>query len=408
MSLVALPPAAIDASLVMGVTRHDPDRLISVVQFLAENEIPFVPSEILDGEGVKVQFVKRSYARVSADTADSLDSEERSQCIAIEGSEDLARPRSGVIHPEVRVVFKGLCLSLRLVDGHVEAILGSDKAVFTPTDNSTVDELFADGMVNVSSPYNPNRRVFPRGAISGKLSHRLTEIIAEWMQDLSRVHVLCTAAGSEPRPCVLECADMFQNRPDINERAWRTYINATFHPSSASCICPAHNRPRRQGKVRVSIRFCGRVLENGVCPTHPQSENQGDHVCTAHLSVNLLCKHVSPPDGIKVCIPFGVARDAMVKIAEAAVVTIMDATVEDAVMPDVEAAMEEAREEAKSKKPVANEERDLRALHLLRTHSAIRKNTGRLGRMHGQTESWLAELSGSYGHLFPAHPTQVL
>lgn len=414
--LVALPAAAIDSSLVMGVSLHDPHRLTSLIQFLFENNIPFAPPEILDDECVEVQLVQRSYARVSADTADELDANDRAMCVAIKGSEDLARPRSGMIHREIRVAFKNVCLSLRRVeDLTVEATLGSDKAIFTPENRDTLVELFADGPTNVWSEYDPQRRVCPRNALVGVLSYKLTECIAEWLQDFYRIHVLCTAASpnAEPRPGVLQQADLFQLRQDTNEKNWVTFVNATFHSSSASCVCPAHNRPRRAGKVRLCIRFCGRVLEDGVCPTHPLCETNGGQVCTAHLGANIICKHTVPPDGIKICLPTkkSIAHSVLAKIAEAAVTTVVDPAVEHVVTSAVTECIEEAREEiadAQRTSPTAKQNQDRQALHLLRSHSAIRKPNGRLGRMVGQTEGWLKDLSDGYSHLFPAHASQTL
>ena len=391
----------------MGVSLHDPERHTHLLRFVEENEIPFVPVHLLvDAE---VQYVKRSYTRVSAETVDMLDTEERSLCIAIEGSDDVAMPRQGMLYPEVRALLKSACLTIRLVDETtVEVKLGSEKTVFTPENEDTVKDLFVEGPLSVPPVYNPQKRLGPREALMGKLPYRLTECISELLQDHYRMHVLCTAAVSDPRPVVLDRAELFQLRQDNNEKGWKTFVNATFHSSSASCLCPAHNKPRRTGKVRLSIQFCGRILENGVCPTHPLRENQCDYVCTAHLGMSILCKHAESPDGVKITLPVTgtAAYQAISLISEVAVVVVLDPSNEGVVMPLVEDALEEAQDELRrTPKSIANEKHDLQALHLLRSHSAIRKANRRLGRVHGQTESWLTDLSFNYGSLFPAHVT---
>lgn len=419
MALVSRPASAIDSALVCGVCEDHAERLPYLVALLQENPLPFIPSEMLQGEGVSVQRVHRTHKRASVDEADLLEPEERSLCAAIEDSEDVAMPREQSLAPEVRASHDGSVLTLRLVENcgqsnehplsgalRVEATMAGEKATLCASDQSIIEELFLLAPGPALPAFDPERKTWPRGAVQGTLPYWLTEDIAHVLQCVYRFHVLCSAAAPEARPVVLDRARLFQDRKSDDEKWWRTFVSASFHASSASCVCAAHSRPLRRGKLRMTFGFCGRALVQGACPTHPLYEGQGEHVCTANMSVGFLCKHDGPPEGIKLHLPINgsIGLSPLMRIAEAAMLVVNDPSRENEARRAVDEAIQRAESQRQDTRPPQDEADDLRALHLLRSHSAIRKKSGKLARIRGETESSISALSASYGHLFPAHP----
>jgi len=382
-----------------GVSRHEPERLPLLLEVLGRNlhSLKEIGAEYFLEADLQVQLVEVRFRRVAAHAAGKLEADVRLASVPIKGSSDVAVP---VPHRrELRVESGGSWMLLehtqltfhRELRGSKSATIETDPALFhnlvepDPETRAPVQKLQFD-------------------ALEGELPARLSVCIADVLQDHLRMHVLCSAEGVDPKPLVIDKTTIYQHRKSEDCTKWRTFVHADIHGSSLSCACFLSGKDSAPGKVRFSLSFCGRCVDDGACPTHTSKANEDQPTCLANLTAGFFCVHGDASPGARCVVPVEdkPALPALMAIASAAVVIADNSDLEDAACSIAEGAVEEASIGLDEIRPAANDLRDKRALHAVRTRMAIRKPNGRLHVRSGQTPPWLSELSQSYGHLFPA------
>ena len=148
--------------------------------------------------------------------------------------------------------------------------------------------------------------------------------LAAIAQNKLRLHALVSAAAPDhtSRPLAFENMRLFRLKDTTRCKRPTMSVKAPLHPSSAACVCRAHNLPpiekrkpkeRFTGKSQVVISFdmCGEDLDSsskfggqsqvsgggGKCPLHGAANTAGHDLvpgmCCAGCTINLSCKHVS-------------------------------------------------------------------------------------------------------------------
>lgn len=398
---------ASELALFQGVAEHEQERATLLRQLLRHNRELFrsgLPEveRFVDAD-LRVQLVEPRFRRATPHAASRLECEVRLQSIALRGENDVAVPMPP--RRELRCELERD--SLVLAQSESRIVLTLHRELRAPR-SIALDECYPaqclfEGLPEPPAVARPRMRTLPRGALNGELPDRLAECVNDLLQDHLRLHVLCSAAGPDPQPLVLDALRLHQHRPDSDCFKWRTFLNADIHPSSLGCACFLNGKSACAGKVRFSLSFCGRCVEEDICPTHTQRDNREQAVCLAGVTAQLFCVHEDSSLGARIKIPLAdrPLLPALLAVATAAVMVAEDPGVEDQACSIAESAVEEAEIGLAETRPPLNERNDKRALHALRAGMATLKKNGRLAARTGETPAWLADLSSSYGYMFP-------
>lgn len=229
---------------------------------------------------------------------------------------------TGATHPAQLIIQRTSETSARLrfvscKKRHVADAIASD----IPTHILT--KLFAPLPVGttIATDLLPSSRL-PRAA--NELPDCLQVRLAAIAQNKLRLHALVSAAAPDhtSRPLAFENMRLFSLKDTTRCKRPRMSVKAYLHPSSASCVCRAHNLPpvekrkpkeRFTGKSQVVISFdmCGEDLDSsskfggqgqvagggGKCPLHGAANTAGHDLvpgmCCAGCTINLSCNHVT-------------------------------------------------------------------------------------------------------------------
>ena len=398
---------ASELSLFRGVAKHEPERAALLRQLLRHNRELFISglpeAERFVDADLRVQLVETKFRRAAPHAASRLEHDVRLQSIALRGENEVAVPVPPRL--ELRCELENDCIVLTQSEDRV--VLTLHRELRAPK-SIALDECFQasylfEGISEPPAVARPQVRRLPQGALQGELPDRLAECVADLLQDHLRLHVLCSAAGADPQPLVLDALKLHQHRPDSNCMKWRTFLHADLHPSSLGCACFLNGKGARAGKVRFSMSFCGRCVEKDTCPTHTQRDNREQAICLSGVAAHLFCVHDDGSLGAKMKIPLSdkPLLPALLAVATAAVMVAEDPEMEDQACSIAEGAVEEAEMGLNEIRPPLNERNDKRALHAMRTGMATLKQNGRLAARTGETPAWLSDLSPSYGYMFP-------
>lgn len=250
---------------------------------------------------------------LSPQEADELDEASRAKCIPVQCTENVALPlEQWTGEPRVVVTFsKAATGGTR--DAKVDVCREGESAISITTVScmGTRKHMTADGIPKVLLD-----QLFDHGASlqmpapagiplrEKELPDYLKGALVDFLERRVRLQVVCTAAMPSPvsRPVAINRA--YMRTHDNKRRNWLC-ITAQLHPSSASCICKAHNMHFSwSGNVEVRIETCGRRLQNFSgnmrCPCHENSvDGTGnarfsmDGVCTEGTSITVTCYHRS-------------------------------------------------------------------------------------------------------------------
>ena len=274
---------------------------------------------------VRCCMVKPSVRTLSPMEADKLDLDQRALCIPVQGKELVALPgeqplrqdaedekvvvtwpagtiQKGTGEASISISRAGEGVRLRIVSctGNV-----TDGILVTSVPKSTIDGLFRAAPVQAKD-WTPS---VPRA--SGELPEALKQNIAFILQTRLRLHCLSCMAGPEnsSRPIAFDKMKVFRiEGKEAKGGAARTEVRVDVHPSSATCVCCAHNLPPIQerkpnfkfpGKstVQITMQICGARLQNdGQCALHQNNTCCNDLVpgiCCANLRVYLSCRHMA-------------------------------------------------------------------------------------------------------------------
>lgn len=247
----------------------------------------------------KVCLVCSNSKILSIQEADELDEESRAKCVPIQFTDTLAMPLDReAAEPHVILTFpKSMTGGAR--DAKIDVCRLGDDAISITTvscagmrkhmtvndlPKAPLDKLFDQG-VTMQMPKSTGIPLREK-----ELPDYLKGALVDFLERRVRLQVMCTAAAPAPvsRPVAIERA--YMRTHDEKRSNWLCVV-AQLHPSSASCICPAHNMHFSwKGNVEVRVETCGRLLQdffgNMRCPCH---ENAIDRTGNARFSMNGVC-----------------------------------------------------------------------------------------------------------------------
>ena len=314
----------------------------------------------LDARLPKVRLQLRTHETLSVESAEKLDQRKRMACLAIKGTDEMARrlerderalsdftvelddKGTSLVLREQRDPLKVLMLLTPAADPAaqpaaakgasamrrkvLETRLPSEQRavlcnVFDGAGKGRLGQLRPDPLTahrvdpnllkRMRSPSSSSSSSKPSGDCFHMLPTWMVEHIATVGQNLLRLHVLATAAVPQGRSRMLylDRAGVHRcNDPRFYEGREHTLIKAPLHVASSACLCGLHRRqssaPFRAMEFRIEI--CGAAFErrNGrrCCPRHcgeelePYESASFPGVCARSLKVELWCCHERPAE----------------------------------------------------------------------------------------------------------------
>lgn len=397
-------------------------------------------AQLMSGNGVRVELQSRRFDVLTVEAADRLPSARRRQCVAIRGTNEVARRLDASERGAMEIVVtltSGATLALRqtkrprrmvvlctsaqqkkkVLDGELEEADGSKlAALFVAA--TTSGALGAPGAAS-------------RSGSSSTPSHALTKhvkmkeggfwVLPAWYaeacalvaQDVFRLHALVSSTSQAiSRALFVDSVSAHRIENGPVERH-HTLIKTVLHRASGGCACGLHRATLpTQAFKRLEMRweFCGCKLdERGGCPRHHQAERAVESaafpkVCMIGLKMELHCAH-EERQGLRVPLrttdekmELGWAQRFVVDLA-ACGARIMAAGAHADLETDVSHLLGElaAQRAARGHGGDAMMQRDITAVYLLRNKAAVKKSTGKfVGKVQADCNSILK----THKHLF--------
>ena len=302
-------------------------------------DVPADDAPMAVGAYPRVRAQLRTHETVMVEEAEALPPRQRLVCIAIRGTDELARR----LDPEERALAdlvvqldaEGAQLVVRQQPHPLRVVI-----VLTPARTAAADAVAAPKRSVLEATLNEadaaTLSVLFEGAGKGRLGHVppdaatafrvvceprpgraardpyvllpvwITEHLATLAQDLFRLHVLATAAVPQgtSRLLYFDRATVVRNTdPRFYGNREHTLIRCPLHAASSACVCSLHGgsctTPFRHLEFRIEICGAKFIESNGrrCCPRHCaekidcQESRLFPGVCTRCLRVELWCCH---------------------------------------------------------------------------------------------------------------------
>lgn len=267
---------------------------------------------------MRVGITRHSYDLLTTAEADALPSDTRFECVAVQGRDQLLLSCENTTRSlaTVEVSFEdGTDASVvlkenmdpRVVTAIVTSTNGKRKQVtacFVDESVSVLSALFRPEALRASAflPYQEEmRRVGSGDFVRHMLPDWLTEHVATLLQDVFRLHVLCSAVAPPPasRPLLVDHAWMCDLK-GTQEHTPHTMMRVVLHPSCGRCLCcvsgdSPSTAPRQ---VVADLHFCGQEIRRGngddYCVHHYERNEQSARfpgMCCLHPWATLKCEH---------------------------------------------------------------------------------------------------------------------
>jgi hypothetical protein len=281
----------------------------------------------------RVRLQLRTHETISVDDAEQLETRKRLGCVAIRGTEEVARR----LDPDERALSdlvielddKGTSVVVREQKDPMHAVVYLSPASEPNAQKKTkrpnilearlhmekqhvLSALFhgsGKGRLAQLRPDPMTAQYLPPLPPASDGGHHLlpiwmTEHLATLAQDLLRLHVLVTAAVPQGRSRMLyfDRASVYRNSdPQKFQHREHTLIRCPLHAASSSCVCELHGKtPKTQFQsLELRIELCGGEFETQAgrrcCKRHFEAEVQECSLfrglCTRCLKVELWCRH---------------------------------------------------------------------------------------------------------------------
>jgi len=281
----------------------------------------------------RVRLQLRTHETISVEAAETLDSRQRLNCLAIRGTDEMARrldPQERALSDlTVELDARGTTLVVRqqrnplravvvLMPGTttadskakpkrsvLEVTLAKDQGrvlseLFDGSGKGRLGQLRSEPLTAVHMPASQ------KGADGGHylLPTWMTEHLATMAQNLFRLQVLSTAAVPFGRSRMLyfDRASVHRNSdPRFYKDKEHTVVRCSLHTASSACVCPLHRKttPAPFRLLEFNIELCGAAFEERegrrCCPRHPLMDPQESALfpgmCTHSLKIELRCCH---------------------------------------------------------------------------------------------------------------------
>lgn len=312
--------------------------LDSIGNYIDKSKFEECRARLVSGEGMRVVHKVRKYDLLFCDTADALPPAQRRQCIAVRGTNEVARrldpdERGSV---EILVTFPGggtlavrrqhrnarrlvvLLTSVTKKKRVLEADLPEEDA---PKLEAFFEEAARGTRLPVPAPRTTSRFVSLVKNSYWELPPWYAEALAKLAQDVFRLHSLVSSTS------LTLARALFMDRATAHRMdsgaldTHRTLVKGILHRWSGGCACRLHRSaaPAEQfQRLELRLEFCGGCLNDGRCARHwategtPPQSARFPGVCMKGLKVELRCTHThaaGAPGGLR--LPLNVEDEKM-------------------------------------------------------------------------------------------------
>lgn len=413
-----------------------PHSIDSIGKGIDESKFDECRARLVSGDGMRVVHKVRKYDLLFCDAADALPPAQRRQCIAVRGTNEVARrldpdergsteilvtfPEGGTLavrrqHRDARRLVV-LLTSVTKKKRVLEADLPEEDA---PKLAALFEQAARGTRLPVPAPRTTSRFVSLVKNSYWELPPWYAEALAKLAQDVFRLHALVSSTSlSLSRALFMDRATahrMDSGAPSTH----RTLVKGILHRWSGGCACQLHRSkaPAEEfQRLELRLEFCGGCLDDGRCARHWTTEGalpQSDRfpgVCMKGLKVELRCTHAhvagaGAPGGLRV--PLNVedakmgiafAKGFVTHLAACGAHLMRQGADEKELALDTAAALG-ALADARLRHNHMGEhmlQHDRTAVHLLRKRSAINKN----GKLAGSVSADCAAILKTHKHLF--------
>ena len=297
------------------------------------------PPDNVEFQFPRVRLQLRTHETISVEDAEQLETRKRLSCVAIRGTEEMARR----LDPSERALSD---LTIELDDNGTSVVVREQKnplravVYLAPAPDTTaqgnkgrrhnileahipmekqavLSSLFVGSGKGRLAQLRPDpltaQHFPPLPAPSTNDGHHLlptwmTEHLATLAQNLFRLHVMSTAAMPQGRSRMLyfDRASVYRNDdPQRFQHREHTLIRCPLHAASSSCVCGLHGKAPSTPfqSLEFRIELCGGIFGTTegkrCCPRHFEAEVQEcapfPGLCTRCLKVELWCRHERTP-----------------------------------------------------------------------------------------------------------------
>ena len=396
-------------------------------------------AELVNGS-VRVEYKTRRFDVMQVQVADTLPSVQRRQCVAIQGTNEVARRLDASERgaAEILVTFQcGATLSVRQnkrAERMVVLCTSAQKkkkvldATLEAEDVPKLAELFAlaaqgSGGGASSSSNGWVRRAVPASARSQhfkldggaywQLPAWYAEACAVVAQDVFRLHALVSATSQNISRALFVDRVTAHRIDGGSLETHRTLIKTVFHRASGGCACGLHRlmTPAQPFKHLVMrMEFCGCPLDaQGRCKRHYRAERKTESaafpgVCMVNFQMHFHCEHEERA-GIRIPLKTDDARMDL-RFAHRFLVDLGACgarLMAEGAHGELEVDVGQMLQELENQRIAHNHlgdamlQRDVSAVYLLRTGSTVTKKTGKFaGRVRADCNAILK----THKHLF--------
>lgn len=288
----------------------EPCAIDSVGFYLDESNAEARRAELVSGTAT-MEFKTRKFDIMPVQAADALESAQRRQCVAIQGTNEVARRLDAGERgaAEILISFRGgatlsvrqnkrpermvvLCTSALNKKKVLEANLDADElvALFAAASSSSIRTNDTKKKKN-----RTKHMTFTNEATKGEywvLPAWYAEAWAVVAQDVFRLHVMVSATSQHTSRAI------FVDRV-TSHRGEKTLLKTVLHGASGGCACGLHRekQPTQPFKHLVMrVEFCGHKLKDGKCQRHFLAERTTESaafpgVCMVGFCMQFHCEH---------------------------------------------------------------------------------------------------------------------
>lgn len=391
-------------------------------------------ARLVSGEGMQVAHKVRKFDLLFCETADALPQAQRRQCVAVRGTNEVARrldpdergsaeivatfPGGGTLavrrqHRNPRR-FVVLLTSVEKKKRVLEADLPLEDA---PKLEALFDQAARGERQPVPVARTTSRFVSLVRNSYWELPPWYAEVLAKLCQDVFRMHAFVSSTSLKLSRALFFDRATAHRMDNGAPSTHRTLVKGILHRWSGGCACGLH-RSRAPAedfqRLEVRLEFCGGCIKDGPCNRHWTTEDNLPQsarfpgVCMKGLKVELRCVHAhveGAPGGLRV--PLNVQDDKMdlafaksfVMDVAACGARLMHAGAGEADLAlDMVASQAELADKRLRHNHMGEQmmQRDRVAVHLLRARSAVNKN----GKFAGHVSAECSAILKTHKHLF--------
>jgi hypothetical protein len=406
----------------------------SIGKGIDESKFDECRARLVSGDGMQVVHKARKFDVLFCDAADALPPAQRRQCVAVRGTNEVARRLDPDERGSTEIVVAfpgGGTLAVRRQHRnprHLVVLLTSVtkkkrvlEADLPEGDAPKLAALFEQAARGERQPIPPPRTTSRFVSLVKNSYWELppwyAEALAKLAQDVFRLHAFVSSTSlSLSRALFVDRATahrMDSGAPSTH----RTLIKGILHRWSGGCACRLHRSKAPAEafqRLEVRLEFCGGCTADGRCARHWSTDGalpQSGHfpgICMKGLKVELRCTHAhaqGAPGGLRV--PLNVEDDKMgLAFAKGFVVDVaacgarlMAAGAEQKELELDMSASLATLADARLRHNHAGEhmvQHDRTAVRLLRKREAIHKN----GKLAGRVSAECSAILKTHKHLF--------